>query len=117
MHAFFERNASAGARRVGRQAPAEAIWIPLTVTSGQQPSAPDELSGELGTVQRPDGSSQVALDGQPLYTFSFDNDAGDANGDGEEDSFDGVDFTWHVATPTGEAPAPSDDDDGGGFDY
>ncbi len=95
----------------------EAIWIPLTVTSGQQPSAPDELSGELGTVQRPDGSSQVALDGQPLYTFSFDNDAGDANGDGEEDSFDGVDFTWHVATPSGEAPAPSDDDDGGGFDY
>jgi len=93
----------------------EAIWIPLTISSGQQPSAPEALAGELGTVQRPDGSPQVALDGQPLYTFSFDNNAGDANGDGEADSFDGVDFTWHVATPTGEAPAPADD--GGGFDY
>ena len=102
----------------------EAIWVPLTMPSGQQPSAPGELAGELGTVQRPDGSSQVALDGQPLYTFSFDNDAGDANGDGESDSFDGVDFTWHVATPTGEAPAtPSESSDAsspaddGGYDY
>jgi predicted lipoprotein with Yx(FWY)xxD motif len=93
----------------------EEVWVPLTVPSGEQPSAPEDFAGELGTVERPDGSSQVALEGQPLYTFSFDHAAGDVNGDGETDSFDGVDFTWHVATPTGEAPAPSDD--GGGFDY
>ncbi len=93
----------------------EEVWVPLTVSSGQQPSAPGELEGELSTVQRPDGSSQVALDGQPLYTFSFDHEAGDINGDGETDSFDGVDFTWHAAAATGDTPAPSDD--GGGFDY
>ena len=50
----------------------EAIWTPLTLSSGQHPSAPEELAGELGTVTRPDGSSHVALDGQPLYTFSFE---------------------------------------------
>jgi predicted lipoprotein with Yx(FWY)xxD motif len=102
----------------------EAVWIPLTLPSGEQPSAPGDLAGQLTTVPRPDGSSQVALAGQPLYTFSFDRAAGDVNGDGESDSFDGVDFTWHAATPTGEAPAtPSDtdmsapDDDDGGYGY
>jgi predicted lipoprotein with Yx(FWY)xxD motif len=97
----------------------EAIWTPLTVASGEQPSAPDELAGDLGTIKRPDGSSQVSLDGQPLYTFSFDRNAGQVNGDGEADSFDGVDFTWHAARPTGEAPAtPSESSDGGGgYDY
>ena len=93
----------------------EEVWVPLTVPSGRQPSGPGELEGDLTTVERPDGSSQVALEGQPLYTFSFDHAAGDVNGDGETDSFDGVDFTWHVATPTGEVPARSDG--GGGYDY
>ena len=78
----------------------EAVWIPLTLPSGEQPSAPGDLAGQLTTVPRPDGSSQVALGGQPLYTFSFDRAAGDVNGDGKSDSFDGVDFTWHAATPT-----------------
>jgi predicted lipoprotein with Yx(FWY)xxD motif len=97
----------------------EAIWTPLTVSSGQQPSAPGAVAGELSTVKRPDGTSQVALEGQPLYTFSFDRSAGAVNGDGEADSFDGVDFTWHAATPTGEDPAtPStSSDDDGGYDY
>lgn len=74
-------------------------------------------------MQRPDGSSQVAFDGQPLYTFSFDRSAGQVNGDGEADSFDGVDFTWHAARPTGAAPAGSTSPTAspssgyGGYDY
>jgi predicted lipoprotein with Yx(FWY)xxD motif len=102
-----------------------AIWTPLTVSSGNQPSAPAELSEELSTLKRPDGSSQVALGGQPLYTFSFDRNPGQVNGDGQSDSFDGVDFTWHAAKPSGETPAtPSEStdpsspsDDGGGYGY
>ena len=94
----------------------EAIWIPLTISSGQQPSAPEALTGELSTVQRPDGSPQVALDDQPLYTFSFDHSAGQVNGDGQSDSFDGTDFTWHAATPTGTNPASSSSA-GSGFGY
>jgi predicted lipoprotein with Yx(FWY)xxD motif len=83
------------------------IWSPLTVSAGQAPTAPASLQGDLSTLERPDGSTQVAFDGQPLYTFSFDRSAGQVNGEGQADSFDGVDFTWHVARPTGAAPAGS----------
>lgn len=85
-----------------------AIWTPLTVASKSGLTAPPPLAKKLGTVARPDGSTQVTLDGRPLYTFSFDHGAGQVNGDGTKDSFDGTDFTWHVATPSGHvAAAPS----------
>jgi predicted lipoprotein with Yx(FWY)xxD motif len=83
----------------------EGVWSPLTVTAGQTPTAPASVQADLSTLQRPDGSDQVAFDGRPLYTFSFDHAAGQVNGDGQSDSFDGIDFTWHAARPTGAAPA------------
>jgi predicted lipoprotein with Yx(FWY)xxD motif len=82
-----------------------AIWTPLTVQGKGSLTAPPPLEKKLGTVARPDGSTQVTLDGSPLYTFSFDHSAGQVNGDGTQDSFDGTDFTWHVATPSGRAAA------------
>lgn len=83
-----------------------AIWTPLTVSSKSSlTSAPPSLAKKLGTVARPDGSTQVTLGNRPLYTFSFDHSAGEVNGDGTKDSFDGTDFTWHVATPSGQAAA------------
>jgi predicted lipoprotein with Yx(FWY)xxD motif len=85
-----------------------AIWTPLTVAGKSSLTAAPSLTKKLGTMARPDGSTQVTLDGRPLYTFSFDHSAGQVNGDGTTDSFDGTDFTWHVATPTGQvAAAPS----------
>lgn len=85
-----------------------AIWTPLTVDSGQTPTGPGQLDGKLSTVKRPDGSRQVAFDDRPLYTFSFDHGAGQVGGDGQQDSFDGTDFTWRVATVAGAAaPAPT----------
>jgi predicted lipoprotein with Yx(FWY)xxD motif len=81
-----------------------AIWTPLTVSSKSSlTAAPPSLAKKLGTVSRPDGSTQVTLGSRPLYTFSFDHTAGEVNGDGTKDSFDGTDFTWHVATPSGPA--------------
>lgn len=82
------------------------IWAPLTVSSGQTPTGPDRLTGKLSTIKRSDGKAQVALDGKPLYTFRFDHKAGQVNGDGATDSFDGTHFTWHVVA-TGARPAPS----------
>jgi predicted lipoprotein with Yx(FWY)xxD motif len=107
-----------------------AIWTPLTVSTGQQPTGPDSISGKLTTFKRPDGKTQVALDGKPLYTFSFDHGAGQVNGNGTKDSFNGTNFTWHAATsaglastapapsstapaPSSTAPAPSSTDNGG----
>jgi predicted lipoprotein with Yx(FWY)xxD motif len=100
----------------------EAIWSPLTVAKGDQPSAPASLSAEIGTVKRPDGSLQVSLQGKPLYTFSFDHSAGQMNGNGQHDSFDGTNFTWHAATPTGsaasgQAPSSSPSSKSGGGPY
>ena len=82
-----------------------AIWTPLTVSAGQQPTAPGSVTQDLSTVKRPDGTRQVAFEGRPLYTFSFDHGAGQDNGNGVSDSFDGTSFTWHAVTPTGSAQA------------
>lgn len=84
-----------------------AVWIPLTVKKGQDPTAPDQLSGQLGTIKRPDGATQATLDGKPLYTFALDQKAGETGGNGESDSFDGTDFTWQAATANGSGAAPS----------
>jgi predicted lipoprotein with Yx(FWY)xxD motif len=84
-----------------------AIWTPLTVSAGTTPTGPAQLAGKLTTMKRPDGKTQVALAGKPLYTFSFDHGAGQVDGDGQKDNFDGVNFTWQLATATGGAPAPS----------
>lgn len=102
----------------------QAIWTPLTVAARNDITAPPPLARRIGTVDRPDGSTQVTLGGRPLYTFSFDHAAGEVNGDGLKDSFDGTDFIWHVATPSGQAPAattpsssPAMPYDNGGYRY
>lgn len=93
-----------------------AIWSPLTVGPGQHPSGPSSLMGKLSTVARPDGTRQVTLNGAPLYTFSFDHSAGQAQGNGQKDSFDGTSFTWHAATATSAAvPAQSSPPSSGGY--
>ncbi|HET8589924.1 MAG TPA: hypothetical protein VFM01_09855 [Nakamurella sp.] len=84
-----------------------AIWTPLTVDSGKAPTGTGKLAGKLSTMKRPDGSMQVAFDDKPLYTFSFDHGAGEVGGDGQQDSFDGTDFTWRVATVAGSAAPAS----------
>jgi predicted lipoprotein with Yx(FWY)xxD motif len=85
-----------------------AIWTPLTVPAGTQPTAPSTVSGTLGTVQRPDGAHQVTLNGKPLYTFSFDHGSGKVTGNGTVDSFAGTNFTWQSATPSSsQASAPA----------
>jgi predicted lipoprotein with Yx(FWY)xxD motif len=98
-----------------------AVWLPLTVSSGQAPVGPSQLTGKLGTMMRSDGTTQVTLDGKPLYTFSFDQASGQAKGDGAKDSFDGTNFTWHVARAAGTASAPSataaTPSSGGGYSY
>jgi predicted lipoprotein with Yx(FWY)xxD motif len=94
------------------------IWRPLTVAAGAKPTAPADVLSHLSTIARPDGTQQVAFDGQPLYSFNLDNGPGDTHGDGQQDSFDGVDFVWHEATPTGAASsAPSDDSSSGSGPY
>ncbi|MHB8233631.1 MAG: COG4315 family predicted lipoprotein [Solirubrobacteraceae bacterium] len=73
------------------------IWHPLTASAsatgaGAVPS--------LGVVKRPEGSTQLAYKGMPLYTFAQDTHPGDAKGQGLKDV-----GTWNAVTVTGASGA------------
>src|SRR5215208_2263081 len=101
-----------------------AIWVPVAGPSSGQPTASDaSVQAKLGTVDRPDGATQVTFDGKPLYTFTQDS-PGKVTGDGLTDSFGGTTFTWTAAAVGGAASgasgattttAPADGGSGGGY--
>ena len=72
----------------------EANWPPLTVEG--DPAGEDVDASLLGTAEREDGSTQVTLDGHPLYYFGGDQTSDDVNGQGVGD-------VWYVVSPEGEA--------------
>jgi predicted lipoprotein with Yx(FWY)xxD motif len=71
-------------------------WPPFTVSPGVQPKAGSGVTGTLTVVDRPDGAHQVAINGQPLYTYSGDTKAGDTNGQG-------VAGLWFALTSSGSS--------------
>jgi predicted lipoprotein with Yx(FWY)xxD motif len=77
-------------------------WPPVTADSADP--AVDGVSGEVGTIERDDGTLQVTLDGLPLYLYAGDAAAGDVTGQG-------VQQIWWVVAPDGAkitgAPAPA----------
>ena len=88
------------------------MWLPLAAPASGQPTSSDSSIGEkLGTVQRPDGTSQVTFDGNPLYSF-VDDGTGEVTGNGFTDSFNGTTFTWTVAT-VGDSAGDSSDSSAG----
>jgi predicted lipoprotein with Yx(FWY)xxD motif len=68
-------------------------WPPLTVESADSLSAGDGVPGELGTIEREDGTLQVTYNGMPLYYWNEDTAAGDANGQGRGN-------VWWVIPPS-----------------
>ncbi|MEA2522273.1 MAG: hypothetical protein QOI81_1919 [Actinomycetota bacterium] len=59
-----------------------AAWPPLLLPSStDKASAGPGVMGQLSTVARPDGTTQVTYNGMPLYTFASDT-AGNATGQG-----------------------------------
>jgi predicted lipoprotein with Yx(FWY)xxD motif len=73
----------------------EANWPPLTVEG--DPVAGEGVDGSLlGTTERKDGTTQVTLDGHPLYHFAADETPDDMNGQG-------VGEVWYVVSPEGAA--------------
>jgi predicted lipoprotein with Yx(FWY)xxD motif len=71
-----------------------SLWPPATVSG--VPTAGPGLAGTLNLIHRGDGTSQIALDGHPLYRFSGDQNAGETSGDG----FSGI---WHVVHVSGSS--------------
>jgi predicted lipoprotein with Yx(FWY)xxD motif len=55
-------------------------WPPYTVESADGLSVAEGIPGEVGTIERPDGTLQVTYNGMPLYFWMNDAEVGDANG-------------------------------------
>jgi predicted lipoprotein with Yx(FWY)xxD motif/uncharacterized cupredoxin-like copper-binding protein len=65
-------------------------WPPFTA---EEPfSLPFTMDGELTTISRTDGSSQVAYNGIPLYYWAKDTEPGQTTGQGVGD-------VWYVVAP------------------
>ena len=78
-------------------------WPPLLEVGGKLPSAPSSVASKLGTVVRPDGSTQVTYNGWPLYTYQGDSKPGQANGNDLKQ----FGASWYALTPAGKHPPES----------
>jgi predicted lipoprotein with Yx(FWY)xxD motif len=87
-----------------------AFWPPVKGPA----TAGSGVTGTLGTITRPDGTTQATYDGHPLYTYKGDTAPGQAKGNGLNIS-GGV---WHEVTVSGSgAPAASTSPSAGGGGY
>ena len=68
-------------------------WPPLAPAEGM--SLPAGVPGQLGTIERTDGTQQVTYNDIPLYSYAKDDEAGDVYGQG-------VGGVWFVVPPGAE---------------
>ena len=87
-------------------------WPPLT-TAGKPTAGKGVSASMIGTSKRSDGTTQVTYNGHPLYRFSADTKAGDANGQ----NVDAFGATWHVVSPAGNKVEGKATSSGGGYAY
>lgn len=67
-------------------------WPPATVSAATRLVAGSGIEGELGTIERADGSLQLTYNGFPLYYWKDDAQPGDTTGNG-------VGGVWGVVAP------------------
>jgi predicted lipoprotein with Yx(FWY)xxD motif len=91
-----------------------SFWDPVAASGKQAKSASSDLDMHFGVVKRPDGATQLALDGQPLYTFTQEG-AGQLKGDGFSDDFQGTHFEWSAAKTGGGGSSGGSSSGGSGY--
>lgn len=69
------------------------MWPPV-ITTSDAPTGTD-VTGELGTIETPEGELQVTLNGWPVYRWANDAEPGDVTGQGVGD-------VWWALDPAGE---------------
>jgi predicted lipoprotein with Yx(FWY)xxD motif len=79
-----------------------SIWEPAMATAKQAKSASSQLDVKLATVKRPEGGQQLTFKGMPVYSFAEEG-AGQLDGDGFTDDFNGTRFVWTAATTDGSS--------------
>lgn len=67
-------------------------WPPLLVGASQEPTAGEGVAGEIGVIDRSDGTRQVTYNGVPLYYWNKDVKPGDTTGQN-------VGEVWFVVEP------------------
>jgi predicted lipoprotein with Yx(FWY)xxD motif len=78
------------------------FWKPLMASETQAKQASSALAETFGVVIRPDGGSQLALGGHPLYTFTQEG-AHQLRGNGFSDEFQGTHFEWTAVGTRGSS--------------
>jgi predicted lipoprotein with Yx(FWY)xxD motif len=74
----------------------ETYWPPVPGADAKRGGAA-AVTAKLGSIQRADGSSQLTVNGYPVYTYVGDHATGQANGQGKNLS-GGL---WWVVAPSG----------------
>jgi predicted lipoprotein with Yx(FWY)xxD motif len=72
------------------------IWPPLTAATGV--AGPGLSASALGSVKRPDGTTETTYAGHPLYTYAGDAKPGDTRGQG----LDQFGAEWYALAPDGK---------------
>jgi predicted lipoprotein with Yx(FWY)xxD motif len=75
-----------------------SFWIPL-LTKGPPTASGSAVATELGTVKRPDGTTQATCNHHPLYTYVPDASSGVAEGEGFLES--AAAGYWYDIAPSG----------------
>ena len=73
-----------------------AAWPPVPA-EGKVTVTGHGKASDLGTITRPDGTTQVTYDGHPLYYFAGDSGPGQTSGQGS----DGFGAKWWLVAPSG----------------
>jgi predicted lipoprotein with Yx(FWY)xxD motif len=88
-------------------------WPPL-VSSSKPVAGPGLTAAKLGTTSRSDGRPQVTYNGHPLYRYSGDTKAGQANGQG----LSAFGAAWFTVSGAGNVVSrPAANQGGGGPAY
>jgi predicted lipoprotein with Yx(FWY)xxD motif len=89
-----------------------SFWPPVLVT-GSLPQDTGMIKGTFGTIMRPDGSTQLTINGMPLYTYSGDSASGQATGQGIQGVWFAVSASGTSTSGTGSGGSSG----GGGGGY
>jgi len=77
------------------------VWPPVLVDG--EPDVAADIDAEVTTIDRPDGGTQLVVEGAPLHAFVVDAEPGDVRGQASADR-------WFVVSPTGALLGVVDDD-------
>jgi predicted lipoprotein with Yx(FWY)xxD motif len=76
-----------------------AFWVPVVWSGkGKPPLGPGVIAAKVGTVKRPNGTTQLTYNKFPLYRYYLDKKVGQTNGEGVNNAAG----TWYAISPAGK---------------